>query len=221
MIATLFKIAGYNIRKNYKRSALIGGTIFIGTIVFLLCSGLSRGIEETMMKTATTTWSGHVNVTGYYKTRGNYAFSGIIDSKILMKIIDKELSEGDYVVNRYRGFTRVSSNAQNIILNIKGVNLLKENNLVNLLRVTQGKWISLKKSFTVALLETQAKTLYAKIGDIITLSTKTVAGENNAIDVEIVAILKDVGFLSGGDYFTSQETAQALYGGGHFNLSKG
>ena len=63
----LFLIALRNLAQHSKRTLLLGGAIagVSALFVFLLC--LSSGIHKTMLESATTLSTGHLNVAGFIR----------------------------------------------------------------------------------------------------------------------------------------------------------
>src|SRR5262249_58922123 len=60
-------IAFRNLVQHSRRTALLGGAILGVTALLVLLVGLLNGIRSTMLESATTLMSGHVNVGGFYK----------------------------------------------------------------------------------------------------------------------------------------------------------
>lgn len=62
-------IAFRSLVQHGRRTALLGTAIAAVTALFVLLNGLSTGVRETMIDTATTLSTGHVNVGGFSRLR--------------------------------------------------------------------------------------------------------------------------------------------------------
>ena len=62
-----FTIAVRNLFQARRRTMLIGSALVMVTTLLVLLLSLSRGLTETMVRSATTLTTGHVNVAGWYK----------------------------------------------------------------------------------------------------------------------------------------------------------
>jgi hypothetical protein len=60
-------IAFRNLVQHRRRSFFLGLAIASVTALLVLLNGLSTGVRETMIDTATTLSTGHVNVGGFFK----------------------------------------------------------------------------------------------------------------------------------------------------------
>ena len=60
-------IAFRNLVQHQRRTLFLGLAIAAVTALLVLLTGLSTGVRETMIDTATTLSTGHVNVGGFYK----------------------------------------------------------------------------------------------------------------------------------------------------------
>jgi hypothetical protein len=84
---TLFLIAFRNLITHRKRTALLASAL-AGTaalLVFMLC--LSSGVHATMLESATTLMSGHINVAGFYKVTAGQSAPLVVDDKKVRKAV--------------------------------------------------------------------------------------------------------------------------------------
>jgi ABC-type lipoprotein release transport system permease subunit len=77
--------------------------------------------------------------------------------------------------------------------------------------IAKGDLMGLKRRGTVMISEKQAKRLEIGVGDNLTLSALTVRGSHNALDVEVVAICKDIGFLTLFNVFVPKHVVRDIY----------
>ena len=69
-------IALRNLIQHSRRTLFLGTAIGAVTALLVLLNGLSTGIRETMIDTATTLSTGHLNVGGFYKITAGQAGAG-------------------------------------------------------------------------------------------------------------------------------------------------
>lgn len=62
----LLTIAARNLIQQKKRTLLLGSAIASVTMLLVLLTGISNGIQDTMLRAATTLSTGHVNIGGFF-----------------------------------------------------------------------------------------------------------------------------------------------------------
>jgi ABC-type lipoprotein release transport system permease subunit len=173
--------------------------------------GLSTGTRETMLRTATTLMSGHVNVAGFYKVTEGMSAPVVTDYKKVLEIVKKDVPELDYVAARGRGWTKVISDTGSIQAGVAGIDIQTEPAFKQVVEVVSGNIDDLSQPNSILIFENQAKKLDAKVGDALTLSAPTTRGINNTADVKVVAIARDLGLLSGFNIYIPSEALRSLY----------
>ena len=86
-MAQLFLIALRNLVQHSKRTLLLGGAIAGVTALLTVLLCLSSGIHSTMLESATTLSTGHINVAGFYKVTAGQSAPVITGYKKLEQII--------------------------------------------------------------------------------------------------------------------------------------
>src|SRR5579859_1848167 len=175
----LFLIALRNLAQHRKRTLLLGGAIAgVGALfVFLLC--LTSGIHETMLESATTLSTGHLNVAGFYKVTAGQSAPVITNYRKLREIVTKTLPDLDYVAPRGRGWAKMVSDSGSMQVAIGGIDIAHEPGFRRVIHVAEGKLDDLAQPGTVLLFKDQAKKLDVKVGDSVVLSAQTPRGVNN------------------------------------------
>jgi hypothetical protein len=122
----LFLIAFRNLAQHSKRTLLLGGAIagVSGLLVFLIC--LSSGIHATMLRSATTISTGHINVAGFYKVTAGQSAPVVTNYKKVEEIVRKALPDLDYVIPRGRGWAKLVGDKGSMQVGIVGVNIAHE-----------------------------------------------------------------------------------------------
>src|SRR5271170_6347437 len=99
-----FLVAFRNLLQHTRRTLFLGGAIVAVTAMMVLLRGLSAGTEETMLRSATTLMTGHVNVGGFYKVTEGTAAPVVTDYEKVLKVVKASVPELDYVAARGRGW---------------------------------------------------------------------------------------------------------------------
>ncbi len=207
----LLLIAARNLAQHRRRTALLGGAIAGVSALLVLLLGLSAGMRETMLRSATTLMTGHVNVGGFYKVTAGQSAPVVTEYAKVSELIKKEIPEVDYVVQRGRGWAKLISDTASSQVGIGGIDITNEQGFRKVVQVTSGNLDDLSQPGTILIFESQAKKLEMKVGDTATISAPTVRGTNNTIDVRVAAIAKDIGMMSAWNVFIPNASLRALY----------
>jgi ABC-type lipoprotein release transport system permease subunit len=204
-------IAFRNLVQHQRRTLFLGLAIAAVTALLVLLTGLSTGVRETMIDTATTLSTGHVNVGGFYKVTAGQAAPVVTDYKKVLEIAKKAVPEMAFAVQRGRGWAKVVSDTGSMQLGITGIDIKSEPKVAQALQLVSGNLNDLAQPGTMLLFDNQSEKLGVKVGDAITISAPTTRGTNNTIDVRVVAIARGIGLLSMWNTFIPMESLRALY----------
>ncbi len=223
-MAVLFQIALRNLVQARRRTMLIFTALALVTVLLLLLDALSKGITETMIRQATTLSAGHVNVAGFYKARVDTTAPLVTGTARLRELVEANVDGLDYLVDRHRGWARVISPTGSIQSGLSGVDIEREARFIERIQLAPqsdyrddgsdrvvGDIHRLAEPNTAMIFAAQAKRLGVDVGDMLTLSTQTFGGMSNTTEVRIVAVAKDVGFLSNWSVFVPKEVIYDLY----------
>jgi putative ABC transport system permease protein len=204
-------IAFRNLVQHSRRSLFLGIAIAAVTALLVLLSGLSTGVRETMIDTATTLSTGHVNVGGFFKVTAGQAAPVVTDYQKVLEVVKKTVPEMEFAVQRGRGWAKVVSDTGSMQAGVTGVDIRNEPKFATVLQMESGKLDDLAQPGTILLFDNQAEKLGVKVGDAVTLSAPTTRGTNNTVDVRVVGIAHSLGLLSTWNTFVPIETLRALY----------
>jgi putative ABC transport system permease protein len=207
----LLLIALRNLATHRRRTLLLGGAIAGTTALLVVLLGLSNGIRATMLESATTLMTGHVNVGGFYKITAGQSAPVVVNYPKLLEQVRAELPELSFAVQRGRGWVKVVSEQRSLQVGVSGIDVLKEAGFRKVVRVLEGRLEDLAQQDTVLLFEEQARRLEVKVGDTLTLSAPTMRGTNNTVDVRVAAIASNVGMLSNFNLYVPDTTLRSLY----------
>ncbi|MGM0578902.1 MAG: ABC transporter permease [Myxococcota bacterium] len=220
----LLTIAVRNLLLARRRTLLLGGALALVTALLVLLMALSQGLSDTIVRSATTLSSGHVNVGGFYKLTPRDAAPILTDREAIKDLVREHVDGLDYVIDRHRGWARLISPSETLTVGLVGVDVAQEDRLLDQLQlapkseyvedgpdVVEGDPAELAEPNTALVFAAQAERLEVGVGDTLTLTTETMDGRSNTGEVRIVAVVKDVGFMSNWQIFVDRETILELY----------
>ncbi|HXX29400.1 MAG TPA: FtsX-like permease family protein [Myxococcaceae bacterium] len=207
----LFLIAVRNLLQHSRRTLLLGGAIAGVTALLVVLLGLLNGIRSTILESATTLMTGHVNVSGFYKVTAGQSAPVVTHYRALLDLIRREVPEVDFVTQRGRGWSKLVSETSSMQSGIGGIDIRNEPGFRRVVRVKEGSLDALAEPGTILIFEEQARRLGVRVGDQLTLSAYTLRGTSNTVDTRIVAIARNVGLLSSFNSFVPDATLRSLY----------
>ncbi|NVI98972.1 ABC transporter permease [Myxococcus sp. AM009] len=207
----LFLIAFRNLGNHRKRTLLLGGAIASVTALLVILMGLSTGMKESMLRSATTLSTGHVNVAGFYKVTAGQAAPVVTGYPAILEQIRKDVPELEFAVQRGRGWLKLVSETSSMQVGVGGIDIQSEPGLRQVLQLRAGTLDGLTEPDTVLLFEKQAKKLNVQVGESVTLAAQTLRGASNTVDARVVAIAADMGMLSDFGIFVPSGTLRSLY----------
>ncbi len=85
--------------------------------------GLTNGMKSTMLESATTLMSGHVNVGGFYKVTAGQSAPVVTEYPKIIEFLQKEVPELDYVTQRGRGWAKIVSETGSMQVGVGGIDM--------------------------------------------------------------------------------------------------
>ena len=223
-MSTFFIIALRNLIQAKRRTLFLSLALFMISLLLVLLMALSAGVSQTMLRSATILVAGHVNVGGFYKPKVDVGYPIVTQVSKVKKIILDNVEGLDYIVDRGRGWGKLISASGSFNTGITGVDVTTEKKLTEQLRLAPqsdykeggenrilGNILDLAQPNSVLIYHGQAKRLEVDVGDTLTLTSETVTGAVNTLDVNVVAIAKDVGFFSNWNIFAEKSVVKQLY----------
>jgi putative ABC transport system permease protein len=205
------RIAFRNLLQHGRRTLFLGLALAGVTTMLVLLNGLSGGVRKTMLDTATTLSTGHLNVGGFFKVTAGQSAPVVTEYEKVLATVRKEMPEMSYAVARGRGWAKVVSDQGSMQAGINGIDIKNEPAFKKILTITSGNIDDLSQPNTVLVFEKQLEKLQVKVGDALTISAQTTRGVSNTIDVRVAAIAKDVGLMSMWNVYVPGETLRTLY----------
>ncbi|HVW24672.1 MAG TPA: FtsX-like permease family protein [Polyangiaceae bacterium] len=205
------RIALLNLIEHRRRTLFLGAAVAVVTMLLVLLTALSTGVRQTLIHSATTLSTGHLNIGGFYKVTAGQAGPVVTEYEKVLEIAKKTLPEIDAAVERGRGWGKVVADRGSIQAAINGIDIGTEPEFKKALDIESGDIDELAKPNTMLIFEAQAKKLELKVGDAVTISSQTTRGVANTIDCRVVAIARDIGLLSQWNTFIPNESLRSLY----------
>ncbi len=211
MVLVDLQIAARNLAKHTRRNAFLALAIAAVTALLVLLGGLTAGMREAMLESATTLMTGHVNVGGFFKVTSGTAAPLVTDEPRVAAEVRRIVPEVDYIAVRGRGWAKAVSEQSSMDLVLAGVDIAGEPGFRRVVRPIEGRLDDLASPGTLLLFQDQAKRLGVRVGDAVTLSAPTARGMNNTADVRVAVVARNIGILSSFNAFLPAETLRQLY----------
>jgi ABC-type lipoprotein release transport system permease subunit len=211
MFALDFRIALLSLFEHRRRAVFLGSAVAAVTALLVLLNALSAGIRHTLVETATTLSTGHLNVGGFFKVTAGQAGPVVTEYEKVRAVVERALPEMAFSVERGRGWGKIVSDTGSQQAGISGIDVDEESAFRSVLRIKSGALENLRSNNTILLFDAQAKKLKVAVGDALTISAQTTRGVANTIDCHVVAIAEDVGLLSQWNVFVPNEALRQLY----------
>lgn len=207
----LILIAARNLLQHRRRTLFLGGAITFTTFLLVMLVGLTHGIRTTILETATVLMSGHLNVGGFYKVTAGQAAPVVTDAQKVVDLVRAQVPEVEAVALRGRGYAKLVSETASLQVGVGGIDIQAEPRFREVVKVLDGSIDELAKPNTLLLFKEQADKLGVKAGDAITLSTQTMRGTNNTVDVRVAAVAQNLGLLSAFNVYVPNASLRGLY----------
>ncbi|MFT3707161.1 MAG: FtsX-like permease family protein [Archangium sp.] len=207
----LWLIAFRSLLQHRLRTSLLMAAIAGVTALLVMLTGAYVGIKTTLLVSATTLMSGHVNVSGFYKATASSSAPVVTNYKKVNELVRKEIPQIDYIVHRGRGWAKLVSESATQQVGLGGIDITNEPGFRKVVQIKEGTIEGLKQPNGILIFEAQAKRLGVKVGDTMTIVAPTFRGTNNTLDVQLVAIAADIGMLSSWNTFMNEQGLRQLY----------
>lgn len=217
-------IAFHNLLQARRRTLLLGLSLALVTMLLIVLGAVSQGFSTTLRDNATSLASGHVNVAGWYKSKQTDAWPLIAKPAEIEALVRAKVPGLAAVVRRERAWAKAIARNHSFYVSPSGIDITNETRLADVLRLAReneymdggrdavvGSLDRLKEPNSALIFAAQARRLEVGVGDYLTLTAPTGSGRTNTIDVTVVAVAKDLGFMSNWALFVPNRTVHELY----------
>jgi putative ABC transport system permease protein len=219
-----FIMALRNLLQARRRTLLLTGALCFVSLFLVLLLALSQGITDTMIRSSTILYTGHVNVAGWYKAKSTDAIPLVKNTDELRTMVEENTPGLAYVIDRMRGWAKLVSPTSSMYASLSGIEVAEEQEFIKQVQlapesdykeegrpVIEGRIEDLAEANSIVIFAAQAKRLGVGVGDELTLSAETNTGITNTMDVRVVAVAKDIGFMSNWNAYLSKSAIRAMY----------
>ncbi len=220
----LLSIAFRNLLQARRRTLLLAFAIAFVTMLLIVLGGISQGLNDTLVRNATAMASGHVNVAGWYKNKATDSWPMINGAAEVRRIATEQTPGVAAIVDRDRAWAKVISRQGSFYVSPSGIDIGEEARLKDVVQLAKesdyreggrdeviGDLERLSEPETALIFAGQAKRLGVTVGDTITLTAPTGSGRTNTVDVMVVAVGRDFGFMSNWNLFVPKSAIKSLY----------
>jgi putative ABC transport system permease protein len=215
---TMIQIALRNLVLAKKRTLLIGAAIASVAFLFVVLLAAGKSVSNKIMEAATTLSAGHINISGFYKRTQNGANPIISNKSEILALANELFPNASQIITRHRGWGRIISSESSLNAGLTGIELEQESRLLKTLVLAKksdgsvaGNLQDIQKENSAIIFAGQAKKLGVNVGDPLTLVIEANDTGTNSVDLTVVAIAEDVGFLSNFQIFVPTQTILNLY----------
>lgn len=185
----LLSLSLRNLLRQKRRNLFLGIGIGFGVMVLIIITSFTSGVTDTLLNKMMVYASGHISLEMYED--GSRGKRIIRDKSRMMSMMSNTLGEGAHINEAVAQFVRVIGNRESESMVIVGTKADKQ--FQEWVSLAKGSW----EEFTndsienpVILTEQKAESLNVGLMDQITLKTRTIYGQSQAVDLTVVALVE-------------------------------
>ena len=125
-MGVLLRIAYRNLVQARRRTTLLSLAVGLVTMLLVVLLSISRGIEDNLVKAATTVSAGHINVSGFFKPTPGSASPIVTNMAALRTVVEENTPGLAYVVDRHRGWGKIVSDTGSTQVGLSGLQIANE-----------------------------------------------------------------------------------------------
>src|SRR5712692_9020475 len=133
----LLLIALRSLAQHRRRTLLLGGAIAVVTALLVILLELSTGLKATILRSATTLMTGHVNVAGFYKITAGQSAPVVTHYPKIVDLV-KQFPEVAYVTVRGSGWAKLVSDTASSQVGIGGIDITNEPGIRRVVQLESG-----------------------------------------------------------------------------------
>lgn len=193
----LASIALKNLRRQKKRSFLLGGAIAFGVLIVTIIDGFAGAFMQNVSENFANIAAGHIFVEASEKTESGKTLSVIRDDSVLMDVLQKTGIPSKYISKRSTARGTLIFESKKTQTAVQGVDFSRESYLRDGMVLVKGSFDAMRDRQGLILSEPTARKLNVEIGDRLLFQLTTLTGQQNVGEMVLAAISPDNGLLSG------------------------
>src|SRR5690348_13076487 len=116
-------IAVRNLIQARRRTLFLSLAIGLVTGMLVVLTSLGQGIDDNLVRSATTLSAGHVTIGGFYKASPGQAAALITNAAAVEQIVKENTPGLDHMFDRQRGWSKIISDQGSLQAGLAGVDL--------------------------------------------------------------------------------------------------
>lgn len=213
----IIKIALRNLKRQKKRTILLGGAIAFGIMVITLVNGFTAGAAHNVKENFSYLLAGHIYISEETRRDDDTVISHFINPEIVEQALEQIGASPDTVVRRSTYSGQLLFSGRTSEQAVDGVDWNREPALLERMVLLEGSYEDIiSDPLAVVVSEQAARRLQVQIGDDILVRMSTVTGQQNVGDLVVRGIMQDPGILGSMSSYAHIETVNK-----HLNLPKG
>ena len=203
------QIAFRNLNRQKRRTVLLGGAIAFGLFVITFLNALTGGVVQNLEKNYSRLLGGEVFIQGVVRTPDGRTKQLISDDQSLTAAVQAagipvlEMTRSSSFLGSFHFHNNTATQA------IVGVDSSQQALLKDRLVVVEGS-LDLSKPDAIVVSQATAAKLKARVGDTLVVELRTVTGQKNVGEFQLVAISRDPGMSASFTAFANRDTVDAL-----------
>lgn len=189
---SMIKIAWRNTRRQFRRSALLGGAIAFGVLIITLLNAFTAGVVVNMKQNLSYVVGGHLFVSGSELTETGREIGTIADGAVLEDVVAGSGLPIQSIHRRSRAFATMIFGSRQASELIDGVDFEEETDLVKGLPLRAGNVETMSDvDRPIILTGLTAQKLGVEVGETVLARLTTVTGQLNVGEFTVVGVIED------------------------------
>ena len=190
-------IALRNLSRHKLLNGLLGGVIALSLFIISMLNGFTGSFVFNVSENFAQLLAGHIFIEGYEKTDNNKTLTIINNDKALLETIEEEHLPVQHItrVSEFRG--TILFGGKSMMQSVISTNWDESNFMQGRIYLKEGSFENMKNPKGIIISHKIAKRLKIQLNDTVLFRLRTINGQQNVGDFEVVGINYDSGLISG------------------------
>lgn len=212
-MSSMMKIAWRNTRRQFRRSALLGGAIAFGVFIITLINGFTAGLTDSIKHNLVYVFGGHVYILGSQLTETGREVGLIDDGTVLEQIIADSGLPIESVHRRSQATAMIIFGSRQVAETIEGVDFTLEPDFLRSLPLKEGDVAAAEHEIAPLFLTgLAAEVLGVQVGETVLARLTTVTGQVNVGEFVVVGVIEDSTSMGMASAYTERAYLNSLIG---------